>query len=170
VAAPVEAAALEGLDVVPFVSVCTLDVEQQVGNTCAPRALITALKSIYCPTELEATSFKDIDQKAEGVGAEWLQPHLDAYDIEQRIIVIESISMISDTQHHQLYTKQLTAVLKMFVSAKTTSGLIVSTATAHDLDACLGLDVQAPGDGLCAPRDKWWYWIYLEVNFEDMKT
>jgi hypothetical protein len=59
VAAPVEAAALEGLDVVPFVSVCELDVEQQVGNTY--RALITALKSIYCPTELEATSFKDID-------------------------------------------------------------------------------------------------------------
>jgi hypothetical protein len=78
VAAPVEAAALEGLDVVPFVSVCELDVEQQVGNTCAPRRLITALEGIYCPTELEATSFKDIDQKAKGVGAEWLKPHLDA--------------------------------------------------------------------------------------------
>jgi hypothetical protein len=58
VAAPVEAAALKGLDVVPFVSVCELDVEQQVGNY---RALITAHESIYCPTELEATSFKDID-------------------------------------------------------------------------------------------------------------
>jgi hypothetical protein len=139
-------------------------VEQQVGNTCAPRALITALESIYCPTELEATSFKDIDQKAEGVGAEWLQPHLDACDTERRIIVIESISMIADTQHHQL---QLTALLEMFVSTKTTFGLIVSTATAHEMDACLGLDVQAPEDGSCAPRDKWWHWIYLEVNFEE---
>jgi hypothetical protein len=61
VAAPVEAATLEGLDMVPFVSACELDVEQQVDNTCAPRALITALESSYCPTELEATSFEDID-------------------------------------------------------------------------------------------------------------
>jgi hypothetical protein len=108
VAAPVEAAALEGLDVVPFVSMCELDVKQQVVNTCASRALITALESMYCPTELEATSFKDIAQKGEGVGAAWLQPHLDVCDIEQYIIVVQSISMISDTQHHQL---QLTALL-----------------------------------------------------------
>jgi hypothetical protein len=55
----------------------------------------------------------------------------------------------------------------MFVSTKTTFGLIVRTATAHEMDACLGLDVQAPEDGLCAPRDKWWHWIYLEVIFEE---
>jgi hypothetical protein len=73
--------------VVPFVSVCELDVEQL---TALITALITALESIYCPTKLEATSFKDIDQKAEGVGAEWIQPHLDACDTERRIIVIES--------------------------------------------------------------------------------
>jgi hypothetical protein len=79
--------------------VCELDVEQQVGNTCAPRALITALESIYCPTELEATSFKDIDQKAEGVGAEWIQPHLDGCDTERRIIVIESVFNIHDLRH-----------------------------------------------------------------------
>jgi hypothetical protein len=78
VAAPEVVAALEGLDVVPFVSVCELDVVHQVGKTWAPRALITALESIYCPMGLEAASFKDIDQKAEGVGGEWLQPHLDA--------------------------------------------------------------------------------------------
>jgi hypothetical protein len=154
VAAPVKESALEGLDVVAFVSVCELDVEQQVGNTCAPRALITALESIYCPTELEATSFKDIDQKAEGIGAEWLQPHLDACNTEQRIIVIESISMISDTQHYQI---QLNALLEIFVSTKTTLGLIVSTATAHEMDACLGLDVQVPEDGSGVPHKKWWH-------------
>jgi hypothetical protein len=38
----------------------------------AHSSLVTALESIYCPTEVEATNFKDIDQKAEGVGAEWL--------------------------------------------------------------------------------------------------
>jgi hypothetical protein len=120
---------------------------------------LRSIESIYCPTELEATSFKDIDQKAEGVGAEWLQPHIGACDTERRIIVIESISMIADTQHHQL---QLTAPLEMFVSTKNTFGLIVSTAaTAHEMDSCLGLDVQAPEDGSCAPQDKWWHWIYL---------
>jgi hypothetical protein len=35
------------------------------------------------------------------------------------------------------------------------------------MDACLGLDVQASEDGSCAPRDKWWNWISLEVNFEE---
>jgi hypothetical protein len=78
--------------------------------------------------------------------------------------MIQSISMISDTQHHQL---QLTAILEIFVSTKTTFGLIVSTATAHEMDACLGLDVQASKDGSCAPRDKWWHWFSLEVNVEE---
>jgi hypothetical protein len=82
--------------------VLELDVEQQVGNTCAPRALTTALESMYYPMELEATGFKDIDQQAEGVGEPWFQPHLDTCDIEGCIIVIESISMISDTQHHHI--------------------------------------------------------------------
>jgi hypothetical protein len=54
-AALVAAAAFECLAVVPFVAVRELDVEQQHGNTCAPRALITALESMYRPTKLEAT-------------------------------------------------------------------------------------------------------------------
>jgi hypothetical protein len=55
----------------------------------------------------------------------------------------------------------------MFVSTKTTFGLIVSTATAHEMDACLGLDVQASEDGSCTPRYKWWHWISLKANFEE---
>jgi hypothetical protein len=44
----------------------------------------------------------------------------------------------------------------------------VNTATAQKMDACLGRGpVQAPLDGSCAPRDKWWHWIYFEVNFEE---
>jgi hypothetical protein len=85
-AALVEAAALECLAVIPFVAVHELDVEQQVGNTCAPRALITALESMNCPTEL------DIDQRAEGVGAAWIERHLEACDRKQRIHVIDTIS------------------------------------------------------------------------------
>jgi hypothetical protein len=78
--------------------------------------------------------------------------------------------MISNTQHHQL---QLTALLEMFVSESTkiTFGLIASTATAHEMDACSGLDVQAPENGSCPPRQvvtSWWHWIYLEVNFEEV--
>jgi hypothetical protein len=83
---------LECLAVVPFVAVHELDVEQQVGNTCAPRALITALESMYCPTDLEATSFKNIDQRAEGVRAAWIERHLEACDRKQRIHVIDNIS------------------------------------------------------------------------------
>jgi hypothetical protein len=52
---------------------------------------------------LDATSFKDINEKIEGVGAEWIQPHLD-------ITVIDSICMISDPQHHHL---KLTSLLDM---------------------------------------------------------
>jgi hypothetical protein len=61
-AALVEEPALEGLDVVSVVTVRELDVEQQVGNTCAPRALLTGLKSMYSKAELQATSYGDIDE------------------------------------------------------------------------------------------------------------
>jgi hypothetical protein len=161
----VEEPASEGLDVVSVVTVRELDVEQKVGNTCAPRALLTGLESIYSKAELQATSYGDIDETTEGVGGAWIQPHLDACDREGRITVIDSICMISDAQHHELKLKSLVI---MFVPTKTTFGLIVSTATAQELDACLGRGlVQAPLNGSFAPRCKWWHWIYLEVNFED---
>jgi hypothetical protein len=116
-AALVEPAALKCLAVVPFVAVRELDVKQQVGNTCAPRALITGLESLYCTEELQATSYGDIDETTEEVGAEWIQPHLDACDREGRITVIDSICIISDAQHHE---KILTFLLNMFVPTKTT--------------------------------------------------
>jgi hypothetical protein len=54
------------------------------------------------------------NEKIEGVGAEWIQLHLDACDTEQRINVIDSLSMISDPhQHHHL---KLTSLLDMFVT------------------------------------------------------
>jgi hypothetical protein len=51
-----------------------------------------------------------------------------------------------------------------------TFGFIVNTATAQEMDECINLDrdpVQSPEDGSCAPRDKWWHWIYLEINVEE---
>jgi hypothetical protein len=55
---------------------------QQVGNTCAPRALLTGLESMYSKAELQATSYGDIDQRVEGVGSEWIEPHQEACDLD----------------------------------------------------------------------------------------
>jgi hypothetical protein len=110
---------------------------------------------MYSKAELQASSYGDIDETTEGVGADLIQPHLNACDREGRITVIDSICMISDAQHYEL---KLTFLLDMFVPTKTTFGLIVSTATAQEMDACLGRGpVQAPLDGSWAPRDKWWH-------------
>jgi hypothetical protein len=158
----------ETLAVVPSVSVLELEVEQQVGNTCAPRTVITALESIYCQEELRATPYKEINQSEEGVGAEWIQPHLDACDPEQRIHVYDNIDMITNPQHHHLL---LTDHIDIFVTTETTFGLIANTATAQLEDACLGHAAQvAPVDGACVPREKMHHWIYLEVNFDDLEV
>ena len=81
------------------IPVLELGVIQQVGNTCTPRALITALESLNSAKELEATGprFKDIDEKTEGEGSAWLETHLDACDVYSRIVVVENLSMITST-------------------------------------------------------------------------
>ena len=130
---PESAAAEEGdEEVLCDIPVLEIDVIQQVGNTCTPRALITALESLNSAKELEATGrFKDIDEKTEGDGSAWLEAHLDACDVYSRIVVVENLSMITSTSHHHL---QLDALLDIFVPTETSFGLIVNTATAEQMD------------------------------------
>jgi hypothetical protein len=138
------------------------DVDQQIGNTCAARALINSLESLYSPGELQGTGFKDIDKNAVEEDSKWIESHLDVCDLEMRIFVVELLPMISDSQNHHLLLYNL---LDTFVPNRTTIGLIVGTATAAQLDSCCG--GEGSNDAAEHARKKLQHWIYMEVNFDE---
>jgi hypothetical protein len=143
------------------VYVSEFEVIQQIGNTCAARALIAGLESIYSRSELnDMPGFTDIDERAEGEGSSWIEQHLEACDPANKITVIDNLSLITDNQHHHL---KLTELLDKFVPTRTTFGLIVSTGTAEGEHECYG----GPRVNQVAARARqhWQHWIYMEVNF-----
>jgi hypothetical protein len=131
------------------VRVRELPVTQQVGNTCTPRSLITALKRFYSDEENEATGMQDIDERAEDKDSLWLDSLLKLHDTDRRITVVDNMSMITDDKLHKIL---LAPLLNELVPDQTSFGLIVNSATAEqDRDARVESSHQMK------------HWVYFEV-------
>ena len=151
---------------VPIVTICELEVDQQVGNTCAPAVLLIALWSFY--TREESSDFACIDPKATDKGGVWIDQHLAMYDTASRLCVVDSISLIADAAMHPIL---LSSVLSAFIgidaydNGSTSFGLIVSTGTAAENAASVGV-----GGAQDVARSKLKHWIYFEISvFKDDK-